>query len=501
VVAVDIGTQSTRAALVDVAGAVLGTASSPIELYGPHPGWAEQDPEQWWGTTLSNIAAVVGRNSGVVVAAVGVGAQMHSLVAVDKQGRVIGGRSAIWSDKRCAPQVDEFLARPDSEELSALAGNRPLPAWSGFKMAWLRRHVPDAYASAHRLLVAKDFVNFRLSGEAATDPSESSGSFLCDASTGEWSDRLLEALGLDRSKLPEIVTSSSVIGKVTKDVAEETGLLAGTPVVAGSGDMMCQLLASGLTRSGRVTVVSGTSSIVATAAEQPSADPRVMNLRLASGDWARFGIGDAAGVSFRWFSDNLCGLGGPEVALATGPEQVKDLYERLTAEAAGVPPGSDGLLFFPYLLGERTLGSHLSRASFIGATLGHHRPHFTRAVMEGITLEDRRALACLCPDGFSGAVRCTGGGATSSLWNQIRADILAHPVQTLSTTEGGTQGAAILAGVGAGWYRDAAAGAEEVIRPADTWEPDPGAARVYDAVFGTFCAVHDALGPQWQRWG
>jgi xylulokinase len=496
VVAVDIGTQSTRAALVDAAGVIRDAQSSPIELFGSRPGWAEQDAEQWWGTTVANIAAITGRNPRAQVAAIGVGAQMHSLVPVDKEGHVVGGRSAIWSDKRCAEQVEEFLARPDCEELSVLAGNRPLPAWSGFKMAWLRRYVPEAYDKSERLLVAKDFVVFRLSGEAVTDPSESSGSFLCDASTGQWSDRLIEALGLDRCKLPEIVGSSSVVGQVGRDVAHWIGLPAGTPVVAGSGDMMCQLLASGLTKDGRVTVVSGTSSIVATSASRPSGDPRVMNLRLASGDWARFGIGDAAGVSFRWFADHLCGT-----APASGPQQVKELYDRLTAEAAEVAPGSDGLLFFPYLLGERTLGSHLSRASFVGATLGHRRPHFARAVMEGITLEDRRALECLCPDGFAGAVRCTGGGATSSLWNQIRADIFAHPVQTLSTTEGGTQGAAILAGVGAGWYPDPAAGAEEVIRPADTWEPDERAVRTYGGVFSTFSAVHDALGSEWQRWG
>ena len=203
------------------------------------------------------------------------------------------------------------------------------------------------------------------------NPSESSGSFLCAASTGQWSDDLLEALGVDRSKLPQIVGSASVIGKVSKEVAGETGVPSGTPVVAGSGDMMCQLLASGLTGSGQVSVVSGTSSIIATAAESPATDPRVMNLRLASGNWARFGIGDAAGVSFRWFADRLGGT-----ASAAGPSEVKDVYDRLTAEAAGVPPGSEGLLFFPYLLGERTLGSHMSRASFIGATLGHYRSHF-----------------------------------------------------------------------------------------------------------------------------
>jgi xylulokinase len=219
----------------------------------------------------------------------------------------------------------------------------------------------------------------------------------------------------------------------------------------------------------------------------------VMNLRSASGNWARFGIADAAGVSFRWFMDEFCS-GTEEPGLAKGA------FDRLTKEAEDVEPGSGGLIFFPYLLGERTLGSERSRASFIGATLRHQRRHFVRAVLEGITLEDRRSLECLCPDGFDGPVRCTGGGAVSSFWNQLRADVFNHPVQTLTATEGGIQGAAILAGVGAGWYPDAAAGADEVVRGAETWWPAAGPARVYDGVFSTFCAVHDVLGHEWLRW-
>jgi xylulokinase len=484
VLAIDIGTQSTRAALLDSKGEIHDIAAAPIELYAPRPGWAEQDPEQWWQTTVANITAIMERNPAAEIGAVGVGAQMHSLVPVDANGEPLTSRCAIWSDKRCLDQVQRLACHPDAEALCALAGNRPLPAWAGFKIAWLRANMPDVYDNAASLLVAKDFMNMRLAGERATDPTEASGSFLCDAASGQWSTELLGALGVHRAKLPDIADSSSVIGSVTRQVAASTGLRAGTPVVAGSGDMMCQLLGAGITSNGQVGLVTGTASIVAVATASASQDSRLMNLRSASGGWVQFGIGDAAGKAFRWFADEL---GDGE-------------FDELTAQATAVAAGSDGLLFFPYLLGERTLGSPQSRASFVGATLRHSRAHFARAVMEGITLEDRRALEFLCPDGVQGPVRCTGGGAASGLWNQIRADIFGSPVQTLTLTEGGILGAAILAGVGAGWYQDAAAGADHVIRPAATWTPSPDAALAYGQTFRLFCDVHDTLDALWPRW-
>jgi xylulokinase len=385
------------------------------------------------------------------------------------------------------------LSRPDAGELRQLAGNRPLPAWSGFKMAWLRSRRPSVYDRASHLLVAKDFINLRLCGQAATDPTEASGSFLAEASTGRWSGPLLAALDVDRSKLPEIADSSAVIGTVCRHVAERTGVPAGTPAVAGSGDMLCQLLGAGMTRPGRVALVAGTASIMAMAASGATPDARLMNLRSATGQWVHFGISDAAGNAFRWFADQL-------YPAADGDGDVSSAFEALAAIAAEVEPGSGGLLFFPYLLGERTMGSAQSRASFVGATLGHDRSDFVRAVLEGITFEDRRALRCLCPQGPREPIRCVGGGAESRLWNQIRADIFGHPVQTLTLTEGGIQGAAILAGVGAGWYPDAAAGAEEVIRAAETWTPSPAAARRYEDVFRSFCTVHDALDAVWGAW-
>jgi len=243
-------------------------------------------------------------------------------------------------------------------------------------------------------------------------------------------------------------------------------------------------------------VVAGTASIVAAAAARASADARVMNLRSASGNWMHFGIGDAAGKSLRWFADHLSGHPATD-----GPDPVSPVYDALTLEAAQVSAGSDGLLFFPYLLGERTLGSAGSRASFVGATLGHGRAHFARAVLEGIAFEDRRALECVCPAGPEGPVRCSGGGAASAVWNQIRADIFGHPVQTLVCTEGGILGAAILAGVGAGWYPDAAAGAARVVRPSGTWAPAAEGVAAYERAFQVFCAAHDALDSLWPRWG
>jgi xylulokinase len=496
VVAIDIGTQSTRAALVDIDGRVHDIAASPVDLFSPRPGWAEQDPEQWWETTVANVAAILARHPAARVTAVGVSAQMHSLVAVDAAGGSLTPRSAIWSDKRCLDQVRAFALRPDSAELCVLAANRPVPAWAGFKMAWLRENMPAAYTGAASLLVAKDFLNLRLCGVPATDPAEASGTFLCDAASGQWSARLLDALGVRREKLPEIAGASSVIGTVRPQVASRTGLLAGTPVVAGSGDMMCQLLGAGITRPGQAAVVAGTASIVAVAAAGVTADHRLMNLRSASGGWMHFGISDAAGKAFRWFADQLCpSMGGTADGTGTGAA-----FDTLTKTAADVTPGAGGLLFFPYLLGERTLGNAQSRASFVGATLGHDRAHFVRAVLEGITLEDRRALACLCPHGADGPIRCTGGGADSAVWNQIRADVFGQPVQTLVVTEGGITGAAILAGIGAGWYSGAAAGAGRVCTPDRIWPPDPAAAARYDAVFGNFCAVHDALDGVWAGW-
>jgi sugar (pentulose or hexulose) kinase len=489
-----------RAALVGLDGSVLDLATSHLRLSAPQPGWAEQDPERWWEATASNITEVMGRNPGTNVAAVAVCGQMHGVVALDAAGNPLTRPVGIWSDKRAAPLVAKFRARPDARRLSAIAGNVPLPAWAGFKMAWIRAEQPELYERATTFLVTKDFLNLRLCGEVATDPSEASGTFLADAATGKWAPELVRALDLDEALLPPIVGPTTVIGGIRPEVAKATRLRAGTPVVAGGGDMLCQLLAVGLTRPGRLAEVAGTGSIVAAYGESPSNDPRVMNLRTVTDGWANFGIADGAGSCLGWldsllYADKARAVAAGEVAAGLVPD-----YASIDVVAAGAPPGSGGLLFLPYLLGERTLGSGCSRASFIGLTLLHDNAHMTRAVMEGVCFENRRALDLLVPPGDGTVLRCTGGGSHSGLWNQIRADIYERPVRSLRPTEGGLQGAALLAAVGAGWYPDAADAAETLVGLRADWQPQPETTETYRASYAAFCAVHDILGPHWDRW-
>lgn len=494
VLAIDIGTQTTRAALVGADGSVLGSATSPVQLWTPEPGRAEQDPEEWWSTTVDNVATVLGANPGASVAAVAVGAQMHGAVPLDRAGRPLVRRVGIWSDKRAAAQVAEFVQRPDAARLSRLAGNAALPAWAGFKMAWFRAEQPEIYDRASKFLMVKDFLNFKLCGEAATDPSEASGTFLSDAATGMWSDELVEALGLRPSLLPPIAASSAVIGNVRPEVASATGIPAGAPVVAGGGDMLCQLLAVGLTRPGRVAEVAGTGSIVAAYGDRPCTGTSVMSLRTVSGGWANFGIGDGVGSCLPWLARLL------PIPSGRAPGGWSCDYSSIDDLAAAAPPGAGGLLFFPYLLGERTLGDTGSRASFVGLTLQHGPAHMARAVMEGICFDNRRALDLLLAPDDGTVLRCTGGGSRSPVWNQIRADVYGRPVRALAAEEGGAQGAALLAGTAAGWHSDPAEAAERWSALGPRWLPRQEVANMYRSSYATFRAVHDALNPHWEGW-
>ncbi len=493
VLAVDMGTTTTRAALVDAGGRIIDAVSRQIPLLSPCPGWAEQDPDHhWWASARANIRDVLLRNPGCHPLAVGVGAQMHGVVPLGPNGEVLTPRVGIWSDKRAHSLVATFRARHDAPRLEHTAGNLALPAWPGFKIAWWRQEEPDIYSRAKAFLVVKDFINYRLTGGVcATDPSEASGTFLMDAASGSWSAELAGALGVDPGKLPPIGDSTSVIGGVDPQVSRETGLPSGLPVVCGAGDMMCQLLAAGVTRPGRVCEVSGTASIIAAHAETPAQDLQAMNLRAAAGGWLRFGITDAGGKSFSWFADELC-----EAQSEAATREGRSRYDELTGLAAEVPAGANGLFFFPYLLGERTLGNAQSRASFVGLTPSHGRPEMVRALLEGVCLELRRALEVMAPPRIQ-AVRVTGGGARSTTWNQIRADVYAAPVQELRSFEGGILGAALLAGTAAGMFADPAAAAESLNLVSRTFQPHPAPVRAYGAHYRRFCSLHGLLAAHW----
>lgn len=490
--AIDIGTQSSRAAILDRDGALLALASQPHILQTPRAGWAEQNPDDWWRATLVNVREVVEQTRDTArIAAIAVCGQMHGTVPIRRDGDLLADAVQLWCDKRAAGIADEIAARADPDDLLKLAGNVPTAAWSGFKMAWMHRHQPELYARTSIIITPKDFINLRLTGEAATDLSEASGSFLMDARTGAWSPDLIALLGLDGGKLPPIHRSAEVIGSVTANAATLTGLVAGTPVVAGSGDMLCQLLGAGITAPGMACDTSGTASIISFYAPGPVADRRMMNVHAAGPHWIAFGILDSGGGALRWWRDQF---------VATPEEAGDDAYARMLHEAERVPAGCEGLLFFPYLLGERTLGSADSRGVFFGLHARHGRAHGTRAIVEGITCELRQSLEIVRDAGVQLCeMRTGGGGARSSFWSQIKADIYGMPVTTIQHEEVGILGAAMLAGVGAGVYASEVEAAATLVQIRDRFVPNPELTPHYDRKYVLFHELHDALQPSFRR--
>lgn len=486
---IDIGTQSTRAALLTPDGDVVASAGRAQEMETPRPGWAEQDPDMWWSNAVQCIREVMDRagTRASDVAAVGAGGQMHGTVPLDLDGGLLSHRVQLWCDKRTAALVDAYKDRPASAQSYRLTGSPPVANWVGFKIKWLKQNEPETYARTWKFVMPKDYVNFRLTGCAATDYSEASGSFLMDAAAGQWSRDLIEQLDVDMDKLPAIHRSADVIGNVTAEAANLTGLAEGTPVVAGGGDMMCMLLAAGLFEPGAASDITGTSGIISVFTESPVLDTRLMNLHHVTDGWVPFGITDTGGVSLKWFKDNYCRHEIDEAA-----EQGAQIYDLLSERAAQTPPGSEGLLFFPYLLGERTLGSPYGRAVFFGLTPRHDVAAAVRAIMEGVTFELRQTLEIVEKSGHAvDVVYHSGGGAYSALWSQVKADIYQKPVVTFENGEGGLLGAAILAGSGAGVYASEVEGARRCLRPRQTFEPNVELAERYDYQFGLFQELHE----------
>ncbi len=494
---IDIGTQSTRAALLTPDGQAVATAGRAQEMETPQAGWAEQDPDMWWSNAIACIREVMDKASASAheIAAVGAGGQMHGTVPIGAEGELLSHNVQLWCDKRSAAEVDEFKLAPSAEQCIRLAGNPPVANWVGFKIKWLKQNAPDIYARTAKLVMPKDFINFRLTGVIGTDYSEASGFYLMEAATRRWSDELIDQLGLDRDKLPEIYHAADVIGSVSAEAAAATGLTEGTPVVAGGGDMMCMLLAAGLTRPGAASDITGTSGILSVFTDSPVVDNRLMNLHHVTDGWVPFGITDTGGVCLKWFKDNYC---QSEIAEA---EQLEiGVYDLLGERASKTPPGSEGLLFFPYLLGERTLGTPYARAVFFGLTPRHNKATMVRAIMEGVTFELKQTLDIVAQAGHPvNVIYHSGGGAYSDLWSQIKADIYQKPVVTFENMEGGLLGAAILAGSGAGIYENEVEGAQRCLRPKQKFEPNTALAERYEYLYRLFQELHDSFQAPFNR--
>jgi len=457
---IDVGTGGTRVVLVDHGGRVVASEASEHKgIDSAQIGWAEQDPDDWWRAAREAISAVLRANGGDVEA-VGLTGQMHGCVMLDEVGRVLQP-ALIWCDQRTQPECDWLTEKLGFERLIELVANPALPNLTLTKLLWVKRHQPEVWARIRHVMCPKDYVRYKLTGEFAIDMQEASGTLLLDVANRRWSEEVAEAAEVPMEWLPRLFEGPEICARISAEGAAVTGLKEGTPVAAGAGDTGAGAVGMGVLAPGSVSATIGTSGVVFAATDRPTRDPRGRLhtfCHAAPGLWHVMGVTNGAGLSLRYFRDTF----------APG-----ESYEELTALAGGVPAGSDGLLWAPYLFGERTpyLDTE-ARAAFVGVTASHTRAHFIRAVMEGVAMSLRDSLTIFAELGIPvEGIRLGGGGARGRLWRQIQADVYGRPVEILEAEEGGAFGAALLGGTGVGVWPSVEAACAATIRVAATVEP------------------------------
>jgi len=484
VLGLDVSTTATKAILIDRTGTVLGAASSEYDFESPQPLWSEQDPGLWWAAAQESIRAVLAETgtSSASIAAVGTAGQMHGLVLLDEAGEVV--RPAIlWNDQRTSDQCDQIREIVGRERFIAITGNDALTGFTAPKLLWVREYEPEAWARARHMLLPKDYVRFRLTGEQAIDVADGAGTVLFDLAERTWSSEVVEALDLDLAMLPRTVEGPDIVGLVNEDAAAATGLRTGTPVVGGGGDQAANAVGVGAVVPGIGAMSVGTSGVVFVPTAGPAIEPdgRLHAFcHAVPGTWHLMGVTLSAAGSLRWIRDSLA----PGLS-----------FDELTALAEPIAPGSDGLVFLPYLSGERTPHPDpLARAAFVGLTLRHGLGHMVRAVMEGVAFSLRDAFELVretSPEPLRD-LRASGGGTNSALWKQIIADVLGVPLSLTRTAEGVATGAAILAGVGAGWYETVEDACDVMVEVSDVTAPGPDAGS-YDRVYAVYRDLYPAL--------
>lgn len=486
----DVSTTGSKAVLLDQDGRVVATATAAHPLSTPRPAWSEQDPADWWRTSTESIRQVLSQSgiSADQVAGVGLTGQMHGLVLLDADGQVL--RPAIlWNDQRTAAQCASITERVGRDRVLGITGNPVLPGFTAPKIVWVREHEPEVYRRAAHVLLPKDYARFRLTGSYVCDVSDASGTSLFDVGARGWSREMLEALEIPPEWMPEVTESPVVSATVSEEGARATGLRAGTPVVSGAGDQAAQAVGTGIVRPGRVSVTLGTSGVVFAALDsyRPEPEGRLHAFcHAVPGQWHLMGVMLSAAGSLRWYRDALVEEGGDLPS-----------FDALVNAAAGVSAGAEGLLFLPYLSGERTPHPDPdARGAFVGLSLRHGRAHLTRAVLEGVAFGLRDSLELMKELGLDvGQVRASGGGARSPLWRQILADVMGTGLATTDSVEGAVFGAALLAGVGTGVFPSVEAAAEAGVREVERVETGPDQA-VYSDFYARYRALYPALAPE-----
>nr|WP_321983482.1 FGGY family carbohydrate kinase [uncultured Lichenicoccus sp.] len=489
VLAIDIGTGSVRAAAVDLAGRIVDVASHEHDQIVPQFGWAEQRAASWWDgvvKTIQGLARAVPNLPDRIVAICACG-QMHGTVLLDADGQLTRETVPLWNDKRTTALVEAFEARHPPQDYLMDSGSPATPAWAAFKLAWLREHDPEAWARTRIVLMPKDFVNFRLTGMTAMDPGDGSLSFLMDPATGAWSERMAARLGLDTGILPELRAPLEILGPLTPEAAGLTGLGAGTPVLVGGADYPVALLGSGVCRAGLASDVTGTSCIITVIAERPLLDAEICNVATIMDSRGVDGRGEGA-----WGAFMLLETGGDAVrwgrrALHDGQEDYAAVMDR----AAEAPAGADGLLFLPYLTGERLGGSRNVRAQFFGLSAGHGRAHLDRALIEGVAFAATHSLRLMAVAAGHPIERvvASSGASRSDLWLRIKASAYNVPVLVPEEPECGLVGCAAMAATALGHYPCLDTAVARCVRHRAEILPDPAWADRYARLQPVFDAV------------